>query len=97
MDDEPIRVEVDEPGIPAIWPLSGNVEIMEDLPDGGARVRVHQKSGVRIGRISARTLASRDDWDVNLRVHMQRAIDVAEEQRAREARLQKFFDSWGRP
>jgi len=92
MDDDPVRVEVDEPGISAIWPLSRKVEIMEGLPDGGARVRVHLASGVRDGRISGTTLAQRDDWDLNLRVVVSRAEKEGEEEAKQEAKIQELLE-----
>jgi hypothetical protein len=73
-EDWPVRVEVDDPNITAIWPLSSYVEIIEDLPDGGAMVHANLPSGMRVGRISAETLAERNDWKLNIRTRVRRML-----------------------
>lgn len=86
-------MEVDEDGITAIWPLSSRVEIMEDLPDGGALVRVWL-SRVRNGRISAETLAKRDDWNFSLKVVASRAKRFAEEMKIDTLREADDLTHW---
>ncbi len=89
-----MRVEVDESETTAIWPLSSKVEIMEDLPDGGAEVRVWL-SRVRIGRISAETVAQRTDWNVNIKAMARRTVKQEEKQRLLQEEIFQRLNSFG--